>query len=120
MQDSLADRTTTMSIKTDHFRVSSASQDRIKLPRVFWAGLRAIGLAPEIVLRKSGLPFTVYTGEAHITSSQNLAIWRSIGELSDDTSLGWRFMSGVETDQYHPTLMAALHARTFHECLQRL
>lgn len=109
-----------MDFKTNHFRINAAAQDRIKLPRVFWAGLRAIGLAPEIVLRKSDLPFTVYTGESHITSLQNFAIWQSIRALSDDATIGWRFMSEVGTDQYHPTLMAALHARTFHECLQRL
>jgi hypothetical protein len=32
-----------MKAQTDHFRVSSNAQDRIKLPRVFWAGLKSIG-----------------------------------------------------------------------------
>src|SRR6476620_6456135 len=29
-------------------------------------------------------------------------------------------MSQVETDQYHPTLLAALHARTYRESIERL
>lgn len=29
-------------------------------------------------------------------------------------------MSQVETDQYHPTLLAALHARTYREAIERL
>lgn len=105
---------------TSHFRISATTQDRIKLPLVFWAGLKAIGLSPDVVLRKSGLPITIYSGEAQITASQNFAIWRAIHELSGDSTMGWRFMSEVGSDQYHPTLLAALHARTYHESLQRL
>ncbi|RYD66711.1 MAG: AraC family transcriptional regulator [Verrucomicrobiaceae bacterium] len=104
----------------NHFRVSARAQDRIKLPRIFWAGLETIGLTPSAILRKSGLPLTVYGGDSLITSAQNFAIWRAIGELSNDPSIGWKFMSQVETDQYHPTLLAALHARTFGESIERL
>ena len=109
-----------MDLKTDHFRVSRHVQDRIKLPGVFWAGLKSIGLTPGAVLRGSGLPPTVYTGESFITTAQNFAIWRSIRELSKDPTLGWKFMSQVGTDQYHPTLLAALHARTYRESIERL
>jgi AraC-like DNA-binding protein len=62
----------------------------------------------------------VYGGDTLITSAQNFAIWRAIGELATDSSIGWKFMSEVETDQYHPTLMAALHARTYRESIERL
>ena len=102
-----------MKAQTDHFRVSGNASDRVKLPRVFWAGLKTIGITPGAVLRKSNLPSTVYTGESLVTTVQNFAIWRAIYELSDDPTVGWRFMRQVETDQYHPTLLAALHARTY-------
>src|SRR4051812_16558581 len=101
-----------MKAKADHFRVSSNTQDRIKIPGVFWAGLKAIGLTPAAVLRRSSLPATVYGGESFVSTAQNFAIWRAIRELSNDPTVGWKFMSKVETDQYHPTLLAALHART--------
>lgn len=103
-----------------HFRVDGHAQDCIKLPGVFWAGLRSIGLSPGAVLRQSNLPPGLYQGEGFITTAQNFAIWRTIRELSDDPTLGWKFMSLVETDQYHPTLLAALHARTFRESIERL
>ena len=95
-------------------------QDRIKLPRVFWAGLKSIGLTPGAVLRRSNLPPTVYSGESLVTTAQSFAIWRAIRELSNDPTIGWKFMSQVETDQYHPTLLAALHARTYRESIERL
>lgn len=109
-----------MKALTDYFRVSSSVQDRIKLPRVFWAGLKSIGLTPAAVLRRSNLPLTVYSGESFVTTAQNFSIWRVIRELSNDPTLGWKFMSQVETDQYHPTLLAALHARTYRESIERL
>ncbi len=104
----------------DRIGVRLNAQDRIKLPRVFWAGLKAIGLTPSAVLRKSNLPVTIYSGEGMISTSQSFAIWRAIQELSNDPTLGWKFMSKVETDQYHPTLLAALHARNFRDSVERL
>jgi len=109
-----------MKANPDHFRVSSNAQDRIKIPGVFWAGLKSIGLNPGVVLRHSNLPPTIYSGESFVTTAQIFAIWRTIRELGGDPTMGWKFMSQVETDQYHPTLMAALHARTYRESIERL
>lgn len=109
-----------MKAQTDHFRVSCHAQDRIKLPGVFWAGLKSIGLTPGAILRQSNLPPTVYSGESFVTTAQNFSIWRAIRELCNDPTIGWKFMSQVETDQYHPTLLAALHARTYRESIERL
>jgi hypothetical protein len=60
-----------MKTQTDHFRVSSNAQDRIKLPRVFWAGLKSIGLTPGAILRRSNLPPTVYSDESLVTTAQS-------------------------------------------------
>ena len=106
--------------KADHFRISGNAQDRIKLPRVFWAGLKAIGLNPAAVLRRSNLPLAVASGESLISTMQMFAVWEAIRELSNDPTVGWKFMSKVETDQYHPTLLAALHARTYRDSIERL
>jgi hypothetical protein len=108
-----------MKTQIDHFRVSGHAQDRIKLPRVFWAGLKAIGLSPGAVLRRSNLPMTVCSGESLVTTPDSFSIWRAIGELSSDSTVGWKFMSQVATDQYHPTLLAALHARTYRDSIER-
>ncbi len=109
-----------MKAQTDQFHVSGNAQDRIKLPGVFWAGLKSIGLTPGAVLRRSNLPPTVYNGESFVTTAQNFAVWRAIRELAGDPAMGWKFMSQVGTDQYHPTLLAALHARTYRESIERL
>ena len=111
---------TTMKAQTDDFRVSGTAQDRIKLPGVFWAGLKAVGVTPGVLLRHSDLPPTVYSGESLVTTAQNFALWRSIRALSNDPTIGWRFMREVDTAQYHPTLLAALHARTYRESVERL
>ena len=109
-----------MKAQADHFRVSGSAQDRIKIPGVFWAGLKSICLSAGTVLRRSNLPPTVHSGETHVTTAQMFAIWRAIRELSNDPTMGWKFMSRVETDQYHPTLLAALHARNYRESIERL
>jgi AraC-like DNA-binding protein len=109
-----------MRANTDHFKISRNAQDRIKLPRVFWAGLKSIGITPAAVLRKCNLPPTVYGGDGCVTTLQSFAIWKAIGELAEDSTMGWKFMSQVDTDQYHPTLLAALHARSYQECIERL
>lgn len=110
----------TMKASTDHFRVSGNAQDRIKLPGVFWAGLKTIGLTPGAVLRQCNLPPTAYSGESFVTTAQNFAIWRTIRELAGNPTMGWKFMSQVGTDQYHPTLLAALHARNYRDSIERL
>src|ERR1700692_1098180 len=109
-----------MYTQTDHFRVSGNSQDRIKLPHVFWAGLKVIGLSPGVILRRSNLPPTVYSGESVVTTLQMFSLWRTIRDLSNHPTGGGKFMKLVETAQYHPTLLTALHARTYRESLQRL
>ena len=53
----------TMKAQTEHFRVSSNAQDRIKLPRVFWAGLKSIGLTPGAVLPKQPATHGLQRGE---------------------------------------------------------
>jgi hypothetical protein len=77
-----------MNTQTDHFRISSNSQDRIKLPQVFWAGLKVIGLSPGLILRRSNLPPTVYSGESVVTTLQMFSIWRAIRELCNDPTVG--------------------------------
>lgn len=109
-----------MKAQNDHFRVSGKVQDRIKLPGVFWAGIKSIGLTPGAILRRGNLPATVHNGGSLITTAQLFALWRAIRDLSNDPTIGWKFMSQVKTDQYHPTLLAALHSRTYRESLQRL
>jgi AraC-like DNA-binding protein len=74
---------------------------------------------PGVVLRHSNIPPTVYSGDQLITTGQLFALWRTIRELSKDSAAGWKLMSGMESAKFHPTLMVALHARNYRECLER-
>ena len=116
----MADQSPTrMTPKTVHFRVTSGSPDRMKIPASFWPGLRKIGLTPGVVLRHGNIPPTAYRGDGLITTGQLFTLWRSIRELSNDPAAGWKLMSGMESAQFHPSLLAALHARNYRECLER-
>ena len=101
------------------FKVTSGTPDRMKIPGSFWPGLKKIGLTPGIVLRHAQLPPTAYRGAGLITTGQLFSLWRSIWELSDDPAAGWKLMSGMQSAKFHPSLLAALHARNFRECLER-
>jgi len=103
-----------------YFKVNSGAQDRMKISPAFWAGLNAFGLNPGVVSKHSGLPPTVFSGEHFITTAQYFALWRSIHDLSKDVTIGWKLTSKRESDQFAPTLLAALHARTYRESLERL
>lgn len=111
---------TTSGAKTVRFKLSSVAQDRMKLPAIFWSPLKTMGLTPAMVLRHSNVPPTVYSGESLVTTEQLFALWRSIRELTQDSTLGWKGMSKIESHQFHPALLAALNARTYRESLDRL
>ena len=92
----------------------------MKVPSTFWVRIKAMGLTPAAVLRHSHLPSTVYSGESLLTTAQLFALWRSIRELGKDPTLGWKGIRDVGSDKYHPSLLAALNARTYRDCLERL
>ncbi len=108
-----------MPAKITHFKVSSGAPDHMKVPRSFWPGLKIIGLAPGVVLRRSDIPPSAYSGDGLITTGQLFALWRTIRELSKDPTAGWRLMTEMKSAKFHPTQMAALHARNYRECLER-
>lgn len=108
-----------MAAKITHFKVTNGTPDRMRGPRSFWASLKNFGLSPGVVLRRGNIPPTVYRGDQLITTAQLFALWRSIRELSNDPAAGWKLMSGMQSAKFHPSLLAALHARNYRECLVR-
>ena len=91
----------------------------MRVPASFWPSLRKIGLTSGVVLRHSKIPPTTHGGDHLITTEQLFALWRSIRELSNDPAAGWKLMSGMQSAKFHPTLLAALHARDYRSCLER-
>lgn len=108
-----------MTARKTQFKVTAGSPDRMRVPGAFWTSLAKIGLTPGVVLRHSNIPATILSEDLLITTAQLFALWRSIRVLSKDPAAGWKLMSGMESGKFHPTLMAALSARNYGECLER-
>jgi AraC-like DNA-binding protein len=108
-----------MPAKIISFKVTGGAPDRMRVPSSFWPSLKKIGLTPGVVLRHSKIPPTAHGGGQLITTGQLFALWRSIQELAKDSAAGWKLMSGMESAKFHPTLLAALHARDYRSCLER-
>jgi hypothetical protein len=54
--------------------------DTFKISNAFPVGLRAVGLDPALVLRKSGLPLTLWSSEQPmVTTEQFFRLWRDCG-----------------------------------------
>jgi AraC-like DNA-binding protein len=91
-----------------------------KISNAFQVGLKAAGIDPAVVLRKSGLPLTLWSsGQGMVTTEQFFGLWRALGELSDDPAIGLKLPSLVPVEQHHPASIAAHHARTFRDALKR-
>jgi len=91
----------------------------MRIPASFWPSLKSIGLTPGVLLRHSKIPPLATEGDHLITTGQLFALWRSIRALSKDPAAGWKLMTAMRSAKFHPTLLAALHARDYRSCLER-
>ncbi|WP_208591974.1 AraC family transcriptional regulator [Gracilibacillus suaedae] len=97
-----------------------AAYTRIRFPAGFWTGLRQLGIAPEEVVRKAGLPLTIIN-EAVVTVPQYISIWQSYSDIIGDTANGIiKLTTGFETVHFPPTVLAAYHARDYRDALTRM
>ncbi|AHF93650.1 AraC family transcriptional regulator [Opitutaceae bacterium TAV5] len=82
--------------------------------------LRELGVDAVRVLRAAGLPLAV-GGESgvQLTTEQMFAFWRALETVSDDPLTGIELARRVPLEQHHPACIAAQHARTFRDALQR-
>lgn len=95
--------------------------DKFKASNALWAGLKKIGISPAALLRQSQLPVTLHDGDKNlVTTAQFFALWRAMGELNPDPALGLKLARQVEIEQYHPSAIAALHARDYRDALTRM
>jgi AraC-like DNA-binding protein len=91
-----------------------------KLSSALQAGLKAIGIDLAVLLRKSGLPLNLWTaGKGMVTTEQYFRLWRTVRELHEDPAIGLKLPGLIPVEQYHPAIIAAYHARTFRDALQR-
>ena len=98
-----------------------ATANSFTISSAFQAGLRATGVDPTVLLRKSGLPLTLWSsGKGMVTTEQFFALWRTMGELNDDPAIGLKLARLIPVGQHHPVSMAALHAQTFRDALRSI
>ena len=92
--------------------------DRFTVPQVFWSGLGKLPLTPAAVIRRAGLPVTLYgAGKNVVTTAQFFALWRAVGELSSDPAAGLTIATNLEAASLPPSRVAASHARDYREAL---
>jgi hypothetical protein len=93
------------------FRVSTT------LPRK----LKELGLSPETVLRRAGLPLGLFTADKIMVSTEELfALYRGIAEASNDPGFGLKLGTEERLERYDPIKIAAISARSFRDAIERI
>jgi AraC-like DNA-binding protein len=89
---------------TKHFRVASGLRSK----------LEESGVQASAVLRTAGLPRDFFDQPRILVNTQELfALWRAIGEVSKDSSIGLKLGTETKLERFHPSGIAVLSAETF-------
>jgi AraC-like DNA-binding protein len=95
---------------SNRFRVSST------LPRK----LKELGLSPDIVLRRAGLPIGLFKlDRILVNTEQFFALHRGIAEASNDPAIGLKLGTEERIERYDPVKLAALSAQSFRDAVER-
>src|SRR5882757_10838419 len=95
---------------TKQFRVSTT------LPRK----LQELGLSPEAVLRRAGLPMGLFKLDKILVSTEEFfALHRGIAEASNDPAIGLKLGTEERVERYDPVKLAAVSARSFRDAVER-
>ncbi|MDP0500029.1 MAG: AraC family transcriptional regulator [Verrucomicrobiota bacterium JB022] len=83
--------------------------------------LGELGVDPAKVLRATGLPLTLASQHPLLLDTEQLfRFWEGLERVADDPLIGVRVACRAPRERFHPASIAAHHARTFREALQRL
>jgi AraC-like DNA-binding protein len=94
-----------------HFRVSRNLRLR----------LVEAGVLVPAVLRRAGLPQDLFEQTRILVSTQELfALWRAIGEVSRDASIGVRLGTESNISRFHPMGLAALSTESFGAAIDHM
>ena len=94
--------------------------DRLKIPPTLWEGLKRAGVDCAEVIRRANLPLGVLRDDAPIATAQFFALWRAIETVSQDAAIGFRIATGLDGAVMPLAFVAAQHARTFRDALNRV
>jgi AraC-like DNA-binding protein len=94
-----------------HFRVSGSLRVR----------LEEAGVSVPAVLRRAGLPQHLFEQTRILVSTEELfALWRAIGEVSKDASIGLRLGTETSIARFHPSGLAALSTESFGAAIDHM
>ena len=94
---------------------------QFRVSTLFPQRLEELGLSPAVVLRHAGLPIGLFSREKILlTTDEFFALWRAIGDVSRDPSIGLKLGSEQRIERYDPIGIAALYTRSFRDALQRI
>jgi len=87
-----------------HFRIAGMLRTR----------LMEAGLDVSAILRRAGLPRDLFDQTRILVSTEELfALWRAIGELGKDSSIGLKLATETKLERFHPMAIAALSTESF-------
>src|SRR5437660_217938 len=96
---------------TKQFRVSTTLPQKLK----------ELGLSPDAVLRRAGLPMGLFKMDKILVSTEEFfALHRGIAEASNDPCFGLKLGSEERVERYDPVKIAAISARSFRDAIERI
>src|SRR5207245_7885629 len=96
---------------TKQFRVSTTLPQKLK----------ELGLSPDAVLRRAGLPMGLFKMDKILVSTEEFfALHRGIAEASNDPCFGLKLGSEERVERYDPVKIAAISARSFRDAIERM
>jgi hypothetical protein len=83
--------------------------------------LEEAGILVPAVLRRAGLPQNLFEQTRILVSTEELfALWRAIGEVSKDASIGVRLGTETSIARFHPMGLAALSTESFGAAIDHM
>lgn len=94
-----------------HFRVSGSTFQK----------LEELGVSAPAVLRRAGLP-QAYSREPRVLlkTEELFALWRAIGEVSADPTIGLRLGTETKAERFHPVGLVSLSSEDFGTAMDQM
>jgi AraC-like DNA-binding protein len=93
---------------------------RFRLSRLLISRLEELGLAPDAVVRRAGIPTALLREDRMLVSTEQFfAFWSAVEEFSGDPLIGLALGSEQRVERYDPIALAALSASSFGDAVDR-
>ena len=94
-----------------HFRFSGST----------FSKMEELGLSASAVLRRAGLPQSFLDQPRVLLKTEELfALWRAVGEVSPDPTIGLQLGTETKTERFHPVSLAALSTENFGTAIKQM